>query len=597
MAPIAMSIQVLPDDLAAKIAAGEVIERPASVVKELIENALDAGARDIRVEVRGGGQRLLRVADDGGGIPAAQVVTAFARHATSKIKSVEDLAAIRTLGFRGEALPSIAAVARVTVITRAQGEEQGTLYKVEGNRTLAHQPFGAPRGTVVTVEELFQMIPARLKFLKAPGTEAAHIAELVSAFALAYANVRFSLVNDGRLLFQCSANGKLFDALIKVLGVETAREMIRVAGGEEDAAAGAEPSTIRVSGYVSPPSIHRASRKTQYLFVNGRWIEDRALSHAVVEAYHTMLMVGRYPVYVLNVSLPHEDIDVNVHPTKAQVRFRQPGEVYGAVQRTVRRALTDVAPVPNVAPGVRSISTQQIEVRQRLSDTGGSALGLVPPAGDRGVHPPVVPQPSGVTEGGLGVSGVPMLRVIGQIASTYIIAEGPDGLYLVDQHAAHERVLYEQFTAAHTAMQSTSQALLEPFALGLSPAQWVAYTEQRETLEHVGFRLEAFGAQTVMVRAVPSVFKTREPRSALVQVLDEMIEGAMPLAQDNETRLIMSICKSAAVKGGQAMSLEEMRALVRDLERTGAPHTCPHGRPTMIQLNLGMLEREFGRRG
>jgi DNA mismatch repair protein MutL len=625
IAPIAMPIQILSDDLAAKIAAGEVIERPASIVKELIENSLDAGARDIRIEVRGGGQRLLRVADDGGGIPASEVVTAFARHATSKIKSVEDLSAIRTLGFRGEALPSIAAVARVTVITRAQGEEQGTLYKLEESRTLAHQPHGAPRGTVVTVEELFQNIPARLKFIKAYGTEAAHIAELVNAYALAYPTVRFSLVNDGRLLFQCSGNGKLFDALIKVLGVETAREMIQVTGGTGDPTAGDQPSTIQVGGYVSPPSVHRASRKTQYLFVNGRWIEDRALSHAVVEAYHTMLMVGRYPLYVLNVKLPLDAIDVNVHPTKAQVRFQQPGDVYGAVQRTVRRALTEAAPVPNIASGVPVIPSQQIELRQRLGGTGHSAPGLVPPADDRGQHPayvppsPVadfpqtpIPRPPGPSggdrgalseaerrgvEGGLPTVGVPMLRVIGQIASTYIIAEGPHGLYLVDQHAAHERVLYEQFTAAHAAMQSPSQALLEPLAVGLSAAQWVVYDEQRELLEHVGFRLEAFGGQTLMLRAIPSVLKDREPRGALVQVLDEMGEGSAPLGPDAETRLITSICKSAAVKGGQTMSLEEMRALVRDLEKTSAPHTCPHGRPTMIQLNLAQLEREFGRRG
>ena len=347
-----MAIEILPDDLAAKIAAGEVIERPASVVKELIENSLDAGARDIRIEVRGGGQRLLRVADDGCGIPSAEVVTAFARHATSKIKSVEDLSEIRTLGFRGEALPSIAAVARVIVITHAQGESQGTFYKLEGNQTRAHEPHGAPRGTVVTVEDLFQNVPARLKFLKVPGTEATHIADLVNAYALAYPHVRFSLVNDGRLLFQCSGNGKLVDVLIKVLGVETAGEMIEVPGITEKVAQDLDAPVIRVSGYVSPPSIHRASRKTQYLFVNGRWIEDRALSHAVVEAYHTMLMVGRYPLFVLNIKLPLDEVDVNVHPTKSQVRFRLPGEVYGAVQRTVRRALTDTAPIPNVASAV-----------------------------------------------------------------------------------------------------------------------------------------------------------------------------------------------------------------------------------------------------
>lgn len=592
-----MPIEILPDDLAAKIAAGEVIERPSSVVKELIENSIDAGAHDIRVEVRGGGQRLLRVADDGIGIPSAEVETAFARHATSKIKSVQDLGEIRTLGFRGEALPSIASVARVTVITRAQGENQGTWFKLEGERKLANEPHGAPHGTVITVEELFQAVPARLKFLKAPGTEAAHIADLVSAYALAYPGVRFSLVNDGRLLFQCPGTGKLFDALVKVLGVETASEMIPVTGSGEIAPDGQEAVALQVAGYVSPPSIHRASRKSQYLFVNGRWIEDRSLSHAVVEAYHSMLMVGRFPVYVLDVNLPFGEVDVNVHPTKSQVRFRRPGDVYSVVQRTVRRALTDRAPVPNVATIVSQISPAQLDARKRMLETGHSALapGLSPvEQGGNVAFPGSQSNMAGTT---LPTIGVPMLRVIGQIASTYIIAEGPDGLYLVDQHAAHERILYEQFTAAQAAMRSPSQALLEPLALELSPAQLGVYEASKVLLERVGFRLEAFGGQTVMLRAVPNVLKNREPRAALIEVLDEMIEGAAPMAQNAEARLITSVCKSAAIKGGQAMSLEEMRALVRDLEKTNSPRTCPHGRPTMIQLDLRLLEREFGRRG
>jgi DNA mismatch repair protein MutL len=609
MAMVPMPIQILPDELAAKIAAGEVIERPASVAKELIENALDAGAHDIRVEVRGGGQRLLRVADDGCGIPAAEVVTAFARHATSKIKSADDLFAIRTLGFRGEALPSIAAVARLTVITHAQGEDNGTLYKLEASRTLAHQPFGAPRGTVVTVEELFQNVPARLKFLKGPGTEAAHIAELINAYALAYPHVRFSLVNDGRLQFQTHGNGKLFDVLLKVFGVEVAREMIVVTtedGGRKTEDAGstthdggqttviAPSSSVIVHGYVSPPSIHRASRKLQYLFVNGRWIEDRALSHAVVEAYHTLLMVGRFPLFALSVRVPLDAVDVNVHPQKSQVRFRNPSEVYVAMQRTVRRALTDTAPVPSLAPTTRP-APAPFNSQLTVGATSHAALSLIPSAG--------TPALTGDT-GEAVPAVVPMLRVIGQIASTYIIAEGPDGLYLVDQHAAHERVLYEQFTAAHTAQTSGTphvsrgaQELLEPLAVSLSPAQWAVYVPERAQFEHVGFRLEEFGGQTVMLRAIPSVIKNREPRALFVEVLDELIEGEAPLAQDAEARLITSICKGAAVKGGQILTLEEMRALVRDLEKTTSPRTCPHGRPTMIQLNLNQLEREFGRRG
>lgn len=589
-----MQIEILPEDLAAKIAAGEVIERPASVVKELVENSIDSGAHDIRIEVRGGGQRLLRVADDGCGIPAAQVVTAFARHATSKIKTVDDLGEIRTLGFRGEALPSIAAVARMTVITRAQGEEQGTLYKVEAERTLAHQPHGAPYGTVVTVEELFQSVPARLKFLKAPGTEAAHIADLVNAYALAYPSIRFSLVNDGRLLFQWSGNGKLFDALIKVLSVEIAREMIELVGPAQDPHFDPGAAAIRVSGYLSPPSVHRASRKSQYLFVNGRWIEDRSLAHAVVEAYHTMLMVGRFPLYVLNVSLPLGDVDVNVHPTKSQVRFRQPGEVYGAVQRTVRRALTAAAPVPNVATMVPQISPAQLDPRQRLGDSSHSGIAnlsdLTPPPTFANTDHPMV-------EGSLPAIGLPMLRVIGQIASTYIIAEGPEGLYLVDQHAAHERVLYEQLSGGLASIQSPGQSLLEPLALSLSPAQWQVYEEQQDNLARVGFRIEPFGGQSLMVRAIPGVLRERDPRAAVVDVLDALIEGGAVGEQDAEARLITSICKNAAIKGGQVLSLEEMRALLRDLEKTRAPRTCPHGRPTMIQLNLALLEREFGRRG
>jgi DNA mismatch repair protein MutL len=581
-----MPIHVLPEELAAKIAAGEVIERPASVVKELVENSLDAQARDIRIEVRGGGQRLLRVADDGCGIPAQEVGTAFERHATSKLQSADELFAIRTLGFRGEALPSIAAVARVTLITRAQGDEAGTLYKAEGGRKLAHQPFGAPGGTVVTVEDLFRNVPARLKFLKAPGSEVARIAELVNAFALAYPGVRFTLVNDGRLLFQAHGSGKPADVLVKVFGTEAAREMIEIK---------VDPSPdreISVTGFISPPAVHRGTRKLEFLFVNGRWVEDRSLAHAIQEAYHTFLMVGRFPLYTVGINLPLDAVDVNVHPTKLQVRFRDPGAVYAAVQRSVRRALTDRAPIPTLGGSASAAGPAGFQPGPnpgqmgRLDDDHATAAVTEFPA--------TAPLPGSGTASG---SQMPMLRVIGQIASTYIIAEGPDGLYLVDQHAAHERVLYEQFMAAGSEPAPHAQHLLEPLSLTLSPTQWVAYTQQTAALAHVGFQIEPFGGQSIMVRAVPAILKGREPREALGQVLDELPEGGAPLQQEAEQRLITGVCKSAAIKGGQILSLDEMRALMRDLEKTNSPRTCPHGRPTMIQLNLGQLEREFGRRG
>lgn len=588
-----MPIRILPEDLASKIAAGEVIERPASVVKELIENALDAGARDIRLEVRGGGQRLIRVADDGSGIPHEDVPTAFARHGTSKLQTADDLFAIQTLGFRGEALPSIASVARVTMITRHLDETNGTILKIENSQTLLYQPHGAPRGTVITVEDLFRNVPARLKFLKSPGAESAHIAELVHAYALAYPQVRFSLVNDGKLMFQTAGSGKLSDVLIKVYGGETAREMIQVAGdggqgmgNGDDLFANPYPPSPTLYGFITPPSIHRGNRRLQYLFVNGRWIEDRAIAHAVTEAYHTLLMVGRFPLFVLNLQIPPDAVDVNVHPTKMQVRFREPNEMFRIVQRSVRRALNEKFPTPTV---------QMSDFRQQTSDLQASpfatpayvALNLIPPTNGETPSPlfPSVPSPS-----------LPMLRVLGQIFSTYIICEGPDGLYLVDQHAAHERVLYEKWMSER-AISTANQILLEPVALDLSPAQFAVYENERENLGRAGFQIEPFGGQTLLVRAIPEILKKHEPRKTFLEILDMTDEGGNPIQAEAEARLIMSICKGAAIKGGQVMSLEEMRALVRDLEKCASPRTCPHGRPTMIQMNVGMLEREFGRRG
>ncbi len=635
--PRAMPIRILSQDLASKIAAGEVIERPASVVKELVENALDAGARDLRLEVRGGGQRLIRVADDGSGIPAADVPLAFARHGTSKLQSADELFAIQTLGFRGEALPSIAAVARVTMITRAQDESNGTLFKVENAQTLLYQPHGAPRGTVVTVEDLFRNVPARLKFLKSPGAEGAHITELVHAYALAYPHVRFSLVNDGKLVFQTPGSGKLSDVLVKVFGLETAQEMLQVIGqdssgtlqpdatdvspperpideGERASAApfledaefesngqaapGAPPEmTIGVNGYVSPPSIHRGNRRLEYFFVNGRWIEDRALAHAVTEAYHTLLMVGRFPLFTLHLRLPPDAVDVNVHPTKMQVRFREPGQVFRAVQRAVRHTLSRSFPIPTITgltvPASHAAWTPDWSAPSVAATLAPSHNGSAPSQMqlDSGSLPATPGAPDSSDSHRL-----PMLRVLGQIFSTYIICEGPDGLYLVDQHAAHERVLYEKWNTER-AQSFAAQELLEPLPLELSPAQWAVFSVERENLARAGFYLEPFGGTTVLVRAVPMLLAQHAPRAALVDILDLTDEGGNPIQAAAEARLIMSICKGAAIKGGQVMTLEEMRALIRDLEKTSAPRTCPHGRPTMIQLNVALLEREFGRRG
>ena len=525
-----MPIHILPDELAAKIAAGEVIERPASVVKELLDNAIDAGAREIKIAIRGGGQRLIRVADDGCGIPASEVATAFARHATSKIESADDLFRIQTLGFRGEALPSIAAVARATLITRARGEEAGTQIRVDGGKIVEQRGQGAPPGTIVTVEDLFRHIPARLKFLKTAATEAGHIADLVTAYALAYPQLRLSLVNDDRLAFQSPGTGKMFDVLVKVFGLDVASQMLEVSSFKFQVSSSLhtqpetlnlKPETIAVAGYISPPSVNRATRKYMFFFVNHRWVQDRTLQHAVLEAYHTALMVGRYPLVALDVIVPPDAVDVNVHPTKSEVRFRDTSAVFHAVQRAVRAALTAHAPIPTISVG-------RLPTDDRRPPTAESPISnLQPPTSNLQLPP----------------SKLPMLRVLGQIASTYIIAEGPDGLYLIDQHAAHERVLYEQLSAQRASATVAVQELLDPAPLQLTPAQAAALETHRDALASVGFRVEPFGTQTILLRAVPALMKASAPRAALVAIVDELEQGEDPLEKSAEARLIASVRK------------------------------------------------------
>jgi DNA mismatch repair protein MutL len=504
---------------------------------------------------------------------------------------------IRTLGFRGEALPSIASVARVTLITRARDEESGTQIRVDGGKMIEPRPQGAPAGTIVTVEDLFKHVPARLKFMKSTGTEAGHIADLIYAYAMAYPSLRFSLVNDDRLAFQSPGTGERRDALVKVFGVETAGQLMEV-GKSDDSDLQPPTSNIQVRGFISPPHLNRATRKQMYFFVNHRWVQDRTLQHAVIEAYHTSLMVGRAPIVVLDVLVPPNAVDVNVHPTKAQVRFRDSSAVFSAVQRAVRAMIAGNAPMPSVNfPAPRFTSTPEqtqyaINLHRPELPTDNSQLTISAPAGN------IAPQPSNypTTQLSNDPTRFPMLRVLGQIASTYIIAEGSDGLYLVDQHSAHERVLYEQLRAERAGATVATQELLDPAPIQLTPAQIATFDANRDALAAYGFRLEPFGGDTVLMRAIPAVMAKRDPKAALIAILDELEQGEEPLEKSADARLITSICKSIAVKGGQVLSLEEMRELIRRLEQTSSPRTCPHGRPTAIQLNLGMLEREFGRK-
>jgi len=591
-----MPIQVLPAEVAAKIAAGEVVERPASVVKELVENAIDAGATEIKVEIRQGGVRLMRVMDDGYGIPSDEVELAFARHSTSKLESASDLARISTLGFRGEALASIAAVARVTLVSRTAQEPVGTQVKLENGTIVGREGKGCPQGTIVTVENLFYNIPARLKFLRREATEAGHISQLVSRYAMAYPELRFSLLTDGRLAFQSTGSGKLHDVLLKVYGLEAAQQMLPVEGGGGELRSEGDKSGIRVHGYVSSPSLHRSNRQYLTFFVNRRWVQDRSLSYAASEAYHTLLPTGRYPIAVLSVDLEPAEVDVNVHPTKREVRFRRGNEVFATVQKAVRRVLTEGSPLPTVASrphpvGLPAAAPSVWGQPRRLTGIGGERR----PAGQLAM------EIQRTAEDGLPTTvtpqlrpRLPMLRVLGQLGQTYIIAEGPGGMYLIDQHTAHERVLYERFTAERARMAVASQQLLTPLPLELTPRQQAAMTEHLETLTELGFEIEPFGGETYLLRAVPATFERGDIGQAMAEILDELAEEG--IGETEEEKALISVVCHSAVRAGQTLSMEEMRDLVRQLEETSLPHTCPHGRPTMIHLSAEQLAREFGRR-
>ena len=586
-----MPIRVLSEEVASQIAAGEVVERPSSVVKELVENSIDAGAQDVRVETRAGGKQFIRVTDDGCGVAAAEVEVAFHRHSTSKLTTANDLNDITTLGFRGEALASIAAVSRMTFVTRAAEEQVGTLLRLEGGRVVARQESGRPSGTAVTVEDLFFNVPARRKFLRTERTERRHIDAWLTRYAMAYPRLRVTLVHDGKSTFQYPGNDRLRDVLVAVYGLEVAAALLEI-----DPAAPVAMSGTQVSGFVSPPSLHRANRGYITLFVNGRWVQDTRLTYAIIQAYHTLLPSGRYPLAVVMVSLPPSEVDVNVHPAKAEVRFQDSDAVFRAVQRAARHTLIERSPVPvatrrptswpSVSP---SLSVQR---RERLAGLTPKQSNAQLPFVEVGPGSSIEtgPRPAASTQG-----GIPPLRVVGQLGATYIVAEGPEGLYLLDQHAAHERVLFEQLLVERQQAAVASQTLLEPQTVELAPEAASLLEEHLDSLKNLGFQMEPFGGATVLVRAVPAIASQADPRQLLEDVAAALEAGDVPLGDTLEDIVARQVCKRAAVKAGQVLGQAEMEALVRSLERCASPRTCPHGRPTMVHLSVEQLAREFGR--
>lgn len=585
-----MPIRLLSSEVSSQIAAGEVIERPASVVKELTENSLDAGAKNIAISIAEAGRTLVEIADDGHGIPANELELAAARHATSKLTQSEDLFHIQTLGFRGEALASIGSVSHMTITSRVKDAQEGARLKIDGGISSKVEKVGSPVGTVVRVENLFYNVPARLKFLKTDTTEKRAIDALVTRYALAYPNVRFKVTDGKQITLQTAGDGDRRAILASLYGVDVAKQMLEVLSTEEG---------LSLTGFISPTSLTRSNRKEITFFVNGRWVQEFSLTSALLQAYHTLLMVGRYPLTALFLEIAPEDVDVNVHPTKAEVRFKNQDKIFSFVQRSARKALLAYTPVPSVSPQLWGSRPQNIDmspsrqvgidwsIAHDENSTADDIQDVIVNREQRAVE----------TQGALPQSGVPLLRLIGQIGSTYLVAEGPDGLYLIDQHAAHERVLFEKLMAQHGKKSIPAQALLSPEVITLPPQSAKALFPQLEFLNHFGFEVEEFGTNTFQVRAMPVLFTGADPATALRALVEDFEEDESPLQAEIEAKLAARVCKRMAVKGGQALTSQEQHALLSDLEACQSPRTCPHGRPTMIHLSVDTLEKQFGRKG
>jgi len=639
-------IHVLSDQVANQIAAGEVVERPASVVKELLENALDAGATRIRVEIEAGGRKLIRIADNGSGMVRDDVLLAFERHATSKLRSSDDLLSIATLGFRGEALPSIASVARVSVETRAAEEEAGTALEIAGGSILRVEDAGLPPGTTIAVRDLFFNTPARRKFLRSEQTELGHVAALVTHYALANPSKHFELHTATQALLIAPAVANAGERLFQVFGRETFESLIPVAAELDFARAGIpepppwkrgedyeapEPGYLRVSGFVSKPELQKLNRNSIYVFVNGRLIRDRLVLHAMTEAYRNIIPPTSFPVVLLFLEMPAREVDVNVHPAKTEVRFRQGPFVHDFVRDTVRTALMNARPAASFFAALNSAPTASSSLMVDVSLLPGidqpvfePREGSLMPESEGAIEPgdiagfelsePIVPP----SPGRLGFEGAGMavgydeagfiggeqatlnslstLRPLGQLRDSFILATNEEGLWIVDQHVAHERVLFEKILRERKVEQVQRQRLLMPVLVDLLPEQMVTFAEIAEELERNGFEAEPFGPRTLAVKATPVGLEGKE----LERMLEEVLGVTEKSAQvDNEetrrTRIAASIACHAAIKVNMRLEPEKIDWLLRELGKTEHPTSCPHGRPIALRYSLKDIQRAFQR--
>jgi DNA mismatch repair protein MutL len=589
-AEVSRRVRALPDALIDQIAAGEVVERPASVVKEMVENALDAGASRVRVEVRAGGRDWIAVTDDGCGMPPEDARLALQRHATSKIASASDLLGIGTYGFRGEALPAIASVSQLRLRTRRAEAPEALEILVDQGRLVEERAAGAPAGTRVEVADLFGGVPARRKFLKRPATEWGHVADWLARAALALPEVHFETRRDERTPLVWPAARDLLDRIAAVLGEEEAGSLVPVEREEGD---------LALRGYSSRPDRHRPTLSGVHLFVNRRPVRDRLLRHALAEVYRELLPRGRHPSAVLFLELPAEAVDVNVHPAKWEVRFADPQQIHRLLRHAVREAVAERrwlgggggAPAPR--PAWRGAATGAAARAAGQGDWVFAERPAPDDAATRALPGLEVAAAPGDAEGRLRFGD---LRLLGQLLATYLIVESKDRLLLVDQHAAHERVLYERLRADWRSGAVESQGLLAPAAVQLAPSGLEALLANAAHLERLGFDVEGFGADTAVLRALPALLAERDPAGLLRDLADELAAEGGTATLEAADRLFASLACHSARRKGDVLEVREQRALLDALDAIPWAPSCPHGRPVAVPIELAEIERRFARR-
>jgi DNA mismatch repair protein MutL len=654
-------IRILPEAVANKIAAGEVVERPASVVKELLENALDAGAKGVRIDTEMGGKRLIRVIDDGHGMTHDDALLAFERHATSKLRTADDLLSIATLGFRGEALPSIAAVSRLLLETRDGNEAEGTRVEFAAGKLVGVKPAGLPVGTTVSVADLFYCMPARRKFLKSDTTELGHIASLVTHYALANPAKQFTLTTSTQTIIDCAPSEKLADRVYQLFGRQALDELVEIptissafrsAITEPEMEAGEEAATLTVTGFTSRPSVQRLNRNGIYVFVNRRLVRDRLILHAIQEAYRNIMPPNVFPVTLLFVEMPYDQVDVNVHPAKIEVRFRRSHFVHDFTREAIRQALMNARPIASFATAAVTITPNAV------APSGTFAGGFTETSGNGGVPSALIPSEeigvasgvaAGYSAGSFDLASAPLqpvpqrfafepgtrfspgaapphenatpnwaenfsrttgeapaalprpeqiadLKPLGQVSASFIVAVNGEGLWIIDQHVAHERVLFEQHLEARRAGKVEAQRLLMPMVIDLAPRQIVIYEKIGEELAANGFEVEPIGPKSVAIQALPAGVAANDAEHLLTEILDGLERENAAISIDTlQSKIAASTACHAAIKVNMPLDQTKMEWLLAALAKTDCPMSCPHGRPVVLRYSIREIEKAFHR--